>query len=60
MKINIKNYNADQWGEIIKHPRLNKYLLILNNDKRNPYDHLALSEKNNNKTIDKKEWGKET
>jgi len=56
MKLNIKNYNATQWGEIIKHPAENKYLLIVNDDSRKPLLRLTTDEKNKIKAVKELEW----
>tara|TARA_R100001530_G_C4221719_1_gene130143 strand:+ start:306 stop:554 length:249 start_codon:yes stop_codon:yes gene_type:complete len=41
----IPNYEAIQWGKIRKHPELNKYVLSIGNDDRNPLDSLTNEEK---------------
>lgn len=56
MKLNIQDYNATQWGTIKKHPTENKFILIINDDSRNPLKRLTVSEKSNRVKIDEKEW----
>ena len=43
----VPKYEAIQWGKIKKHPELNKYVLSLNDDDRNPLDILTNTEKQN-------------
>ena len=53
----IKDYNASQWGKIIKNPFIeNKFFLILVDDNRNPLKSLTALEKSKIKTVDGKDW----
>jgi len=53
----IKDYNAIQWGSIIKNPFIeNKYFLKINEDSRNPLKSLTLSEKSKIKNVEDKDW----
>ena len=45
LKKNIPNYNAEQYGEIKKHPTTNHYALFMINDSRKAYDCLTKTEK---------------
>ena len=46
MLSNIENYNAEKWGSINEHPTLKgTYVLVINEDSRNPLDRLTLTEK---------------
>jgi hypothetical protein len=56
MKANISNYKADRWGEIHKHPIESKWILIINDDSRNPLKRLTHVEKLKNKTFNVNEW----
>ena len=53
----IKDYNAIQWGSIIKNPFIeNKYLLKIKEDSRDPLKSLTDSEKSKIKTVESKDW----
>lgn len=53
----IKDYNAIQWGRIIKNPFIdNKYLLKIKEDSRNPLKSLTDSEKSKIKSVESKDW----
>ena len=45
MKQNDPTYNADRWGIVKKHKTQNTWVLIINNDERNPLQALNASEK---------------
>ena len=52
----VENYNAIQWGTITKHPTLNKFVLIIKDDSRNPLGQLTTIQKSKRLNIDEKEW----
>ena len=53
----IKDYNAIQWGKIIKNQFIeNKFFLILVDDNRDPLKSLTELEKSKRKTVDEKDW----
>ena len=53
----IKDYNASQWGKIIKNQFIeNKFFLILVDDNRDPLKSLTELEKSKIKTVDGKDW----
>ena len=52
----IKDYNAKQWGRIIKNPFVENYLLKIKEDSRNPLKSLTLSEKSKIKNVKDKDW----
>ena len=52
MKVNIQDYSGTQWGEILLLPTLGKFILIINNDSRNPIDRLTITEKLRYKELD--------
>jgi len=56
MIANIPDYNATQWGMILTHKTENKFVLIINDDNRNPLDRLSPTEKIERKEIDPSEW----
>ncbi len=58
MITNVKNYNATQWGSIIKHPDRDEWILKIRNDPRNPRSVLTQSEKLELVTQDVREWKK--
>jgi len=46
MIVNVENYNAERWANVIKHPTKNEYaLLIKETDKRFPYKAITENEK---------------
>lgn len=54
---NVKDYNAERYGYIVKHKREEKYLLILNeNDPRLPLRTLNSSEKTEIKDYDLEQY----
>ena len=56
MKIQNLSYNAERWGDIHKHPKENKFILIINEDSRNPMQFLTNKNKLKNIEIDIDEW----
>lgn len=56
MKLTIPNYNAIQWGKIVKHETDNTYVLLFEDDSRNPMAVLNQNEKSKHDTINEKSW----
>jgi len=45
MYVKIPGYNATQWGDVKKHLKENKYILVIPEDSRNPLEELTSNEK---------------
>lgn len=50
MILNVRNYNATQWGEIVKHRFKEEWILFINEDERNP--RMALTNDNKLKHVE--------
>jgi len=56
MKILDPLYNADSWGKIVKHPIENKFVLLFEDDSRNPRQFLTNANRLKYTKIDINEW----
>jgi len=45
MIANVPNYNATQWGRVVKHPTEEKWVLKINDDSRKPLDSITSANK---------------
>jgi hypothetical protein len=57
MYATVENYNAERWGRIIEHPiERGSFLLIINNDERNPLNSLDNTEKTQRNKFNSTSW----
>jgi len=56
MKAQDPVYNGTEWGKIIKHPIENKFILLFNEDSRNPRQFLTSNNKLKHIEINLNEW----
>jgi|APSaa5957512535_1039671.scaffolds.fasta_scaffold04670_9 hypothetical protein len=53
----VPNYNAEKWGDVLEHPNVKGlFILVINEDVRNPVGALNSNEKLKIKQIDRREW----